>query len=56
MKEVTGEPVLSGSEAQAHCPTNSFEPLWATVDDLDSLDLKPEGIRDKVTGLLAPKA
>lgn len=56
MKDVSGEPVLSGSEAEAHCPTNSFEPLWATVDDLSSLDLKPEGIRDRVAGLLAPEA
>lgn len=39
MKDVAGEPVLSASEAQANCSTNSFEPLWATVDDLNSLDL-----------------
>lgn len=56
MKDVTGEPELSGSEAEAHCLTNSFEPLWATAKDLVSLDLKPEGIRDRVAELLAPKA
>lgn len=56
MKCVTGEPVLSGSEAEAHCSANSYEPRWATAEDLVSLDLKPEGIRDRVAGLLAPKA
>ena len=56
MKGVTGEPALSGSEAEANCPANSFEPLWATAEDLVSLDLKPEGVRDRVARLLAPKA
>lgn len=56
MKGVTGEPVLSGEEAEAHCPANSYEPRWATAEDLVSLDLKPEGIRDRVAGLLAPRA
>ena len=54
MKDVSGEPELSGSEADAHCPTNSFELTWATSDDLVSLGLRPEGIREQVAGLLAP--
>jgi len=55
MKDVTGEPVLSGSEAQAHCPTNSFEPRWVTAEDLVSLGLEPKAIRDRVARLLAPR-
>lgn len=53
MKDVSGDPVLSGPEALAHSPSNSYEPLWATLDDLISLGLRPEGIRDHVAELLA---
>jgi 8-oxo-dGTP pyrophosphatase MutT (NUDIX family) len=56
MKDVTGEPVLSGPEALVHSSANSYEPAWATADDLALLDLRPEGIRDRVAGLLTPKA
>jgi 8-oxo-dGTP pyrophosphatase MutT (NUDIX family) len=56
MKDVSGEPVLAGSEAEAHCPTNSFEPAWATRDDLATWGLQPEGIRGLVAELLAPSA
>ncbi len=55
MKEVSGEPVLSGPEALVHSSANSYDPAWATADDLVSLGLQPEGIRDRVAELLAPK-
>jgi len=53
MKDVVGEPVLSGSEADAHCPANSFEPAWATGKDLVRWGLQPEEVRERIAALLA---
>jgi 8-oxo-dGTP pyrophosphatase MutT (NUDIX family) len=56
MKNVSGEPALSGPEALVHSPANSYEPAWATADDLVGLGLQPEGVRERVAALLAPCA
>jgi ADP-ribose pyrophosphatase YjhB (NUDIX family) len=56
MTEVTGTPVLSGSEAEAHCPEDSFELMWAGVDDFDELGLYPADVRWRLAELLAVSA
>jgi len=52
MADVTGAPVLSGPEAQEHGPDNSFEVMWAAVDEFDHLNLHPADIREPLTRLL----
>ncbi|MEO3751030.1 NUDIX domain-containing protein [Streptomyces sp. B6B3] len=52
MTAVTGTPTLSGPEAEAHGPDNSFELLWATADDLDPLGLHPADLRAPLARLL----
>ncbi|GAA3583336.1 NUDIX domain-containing protein [Kribbella ginsengisoli] len=52
MTEVTGTPVLSGDEAEAHNPDNHFELLWAATDQFDALGLYPPDIRPPLTELL----
>jgi 8-oxo-dGTP pyrophosphatase MutT (NUDIX family) len=56
MKDVVGEPVLSGPEVEAHCPANSYEPAWASAEDLVAWGLQPEGVRDRVAALLVQPA
>ncbi|MEU4391956.1 NUDIX domain-containing protein [Kribbella sp. NPDC023855] len=41
MTDVAGTPTLSGPEAEAHNPNNTFELLWATPDAFDNLGLYP---------------
>jgi ADP-ribose pyrophosphatase YjhB (NUDIX family) len=52
MTDVTGSPVLSGSEAEAHCADDSFELLWAAPDQCDDLGLHPADVRLPLTELL----
>jgi ADP-ribose pyrophosphatase YjhB (NUDIX family) len=52
MADVTGTPVLSGSEAEAHGPNDSYELMWAKADDLDSLNLHPADVRGPLAQLL----
>ena len=52
MTEVEGTPRLSGPEAEAHCPDNSFELLWAGAADLHGLGLHPEHLRTDLPRLL----
>ena len=52
MVEVSGTPVLSGPEAQAHGPNDSFELLWAAADEFDELNLHPADVREPLTQLL----
>jgi ADP-ribose pyrophosphatase YjhB (NUDIX family) len=52
MAGVTGTPVLSGSEAEAHCPDNTFELRWAMAGEFDALNLHPADIRDPLAQLL----
>jgi predicted acetyltransferase/8-oxo-dGTP pyrophosphatase MutT (NUDIX family) len=44
-----GEPVLSGPEAEADSPDDSYRPLWATERELPLFPLLPEGIADLVS-------
>ena len=53
--DVTGTPVLSGGEARADNPDNSFELRWATADAFDALNLHPADIRDPLARLLSPR-
>lgn len=53
MVGVTGVPVLSGPEAAANSPDNSFELLWATADQFEALNLHPADIRVVLTEILA---
>jgi ADP-ribose pyrophosphatase YjhB (NUDIX family) len=53
MTGVAGVPVLSGPEAEAHSPDNSFELRWAGAADFDRLNLHPPGVRPRLAGLLA---
>ncbi len=53
MTGVVGVPTLSGEEADENHPDNSFEVIWATADDLDTLGLFPPTIRTPIRQLLA---
>jgi ADP-ribose pyrophosphatase YjhB (NUDIX family) len=52
MADVIGTPVLSGPEAVENSPDNSFELLWATAEDFESLSLHPADIRNPLAALL----
>ncbi|GAA0957992.1 hypothetical protein GCM10009554_69580 [Kribbella koreensis] len=52
MTDVAGTPLLSGDEAEAHGPNNSFELLWAGADQFEELGLYPVDIRPPLTELL----
>jgi len=52
MTDVVGTPQLSGPELDDHCPDNSFEFLWAAMDDLESLGMHPEHLRVDLPRLL----
>jgi 8-oxo-dGTP diphosphatase len=52
MTDVEGTPELSGPELDAHGPGNSFELLWAGVDDFEPLGLQPDHLRTDLPRLL----
>ena len=52
MTDVTGSVLLSGEEAQANSPTNSYELVWVTAEAFDSLNLHPAEIRQPLAELL----
>ncbi|WP_392667086.1 NUDIX domain-containing protein [Streptomyces sp. LN785] len=54
MADVSGTPVLSGDEAQAHGPNDSFELMWATAEEFERLNLHPSDIRIPLARLLPP--
>ena len=56
MADVTGTPVLSGSEAEAHGPEDSFELMWAGADEFDDLGLYPADVRLPLAELLSTSA
>ena len=55
MTDVTGTPVLSGEEADANGPDDSFELMWATAEDFTPLNLHPADIRGPLTRLLGSR-
>jgi ADP-ribose pyrophosphatase YjhB (NUDIX family) len=56
MADVTGTPVLSGSEAEAHGPEDSYELMWAGADEFDDLGLYPADVRLPLADLLSASA
>ncbi|MEV5960979.1 NUDIX domain-containing protein [Kribbella sp. NPDC051952] len=56
MTEVTGTPRLSGPEAQAHSPQDSYELLWAPPTDFHNLGLYPADVTPHLTRLLSVNA
>lgn len=52
MRDVRGSAELSGPEAHAHGPENSFELLWAPPDAFRELNLYPPDIREPLSRLL----
>ncbi|MFI7130128.1 hypothetical protein ACIBQ1_30845 [Nonomuraea sp. NPDC050153] len=50
--DVEGAPLLSGEEAAAHGPDNSFELRWATVAEFEQLNLYPADVRGPLAELL----
>ncbi|MFI0462835.1 NUDIX domain-containing protein [Saccharopolyspora sp. 5N102] len=52
VKDVRGSAALSGDEAKAHGPDNSYELLWVTADAFDELNLHPADIREPLARLL----
>lgn len=54
--EVSGTPVLSGSEADAHCPEDSFELMWAGADEFDELGLYPADVKLHLAEFLSVSA
>ncbi|WP_432942913.1 NUDIX domain-containing protein [Kribbella sp. CA-253562] len=54
MTDVAGTPTLSGPEAEAHRPDNTFELLWAGADEFDGLGLYPADVKTPLTNLLQP--
>jgi 8-oxo-dGTP pyrophosphatase MutT (NUDIX family) len=53
MTAVRGRAELSGSEALANRPDNSFELRWVTADEFGELGLHPSDIRGPLAELLA---
>lgn len=53
MADVTGTVELSGEEAEANGPDNSYELLWAGADAFGELNLVPADIREPLARLLA---
>jgi ADP-ribose pyrophosphatase YjhB (NUDIX family) len=53
MTDVVGTPALSGPEAVKNGPENSFDLVWATVEDLDPIGLHPAEVREPLARLLA---
>jgi 8-oxo-dGTP pyrophosphatase MutT (NUDIX family) len=53
MDDVSGEPRLSGSEAEANSPTNSFELTWARIGDFEPLNLFPPEAEDQLRSLIS---
>ncbi|MEU7862039.1 NUDIX domain-containing protein [Nonomuraea sp. NPDC049141] len=49
---VSGVPVLSGDEAAAHGPDNSFELRWVTAGEFEQVNLYPADVRSPLTSLL----
>jgi ADP-ribose pyrophosphatase YjhB (NUDIX family) len=56
MADVTGTPALSGSEAEAHGPEDSFELMWAGADEFEDLGLYPADVRLPLAELLSASA
>jgi len=59
MADLVGVPVLSGEEAEANAPDNHHELAWATADEFDRLNLRPDELRAPLARFLAapgPKA
>jgi 8-oxo-dGTP diphosphatase len=52
VREVRGEPVLSGPEAVANRPNNRFELVWAGPGQFAELGLHPPYLRHRLTDLL----
>ncbi|WP_307796702.1 NUDIX domain-containing protein [Actinomadura barringtoniae] len=52
MTEVTGTPSLSGPEAVANGPGNTFELMWAEAGDFEAVNLFPVDIREPLARLL----
>ena len=50
--DVVGVPTLSGEEAGANGPTNSYALCWAGAEDLADLNLLPEEARDPLRRFL----
>ena len=53
MTEVTGRPVLSGADAEAHGPEDSFELMRAGAEEFDELGLYPSDVRLPLAELLS---
>jgi 8-oxo-dGTP pyrophosphatase MutT (NUDIX family) len=53
MVDVSGEPQLSGSEAEANSPTNLFELTWARIGDFKALNLFPPEAEDQLRSLVS---
>ena len=54
--DVAGVPVLSGDEAEAHNPENSFELRWAEAHEFDLRGLYPADVRVPLGELLQVRA
>ncbi|MCF3122017.1 NUDIX domain-containing protein [Streptomyces arenae] len=52
MKDVRGSAVLSGEEAEANGPDNSYELMWVTADAFAGLNLVPQDVREPLARLL----
>jgi 8-oxo-dGTP pyrophosphatase MutT (NUDIX family) len=52
MRGVSGVPVLSGDEAAANGPDDSYELMWAGVEQFEGLGLHPADVRPMLAELL----
>jgi len=52
MTDVTGTPSLSGPEAAANGPGNTYELMWAEAGDFEAVNLYPADIREPLARLL----
>ncbi|MFB4319579.1 NUDIX domain-containing protein [Actinomadura sp. 21ATH] len=52
MTDVAGVPVLSGPEAEAQAPDDSYELMWAGPELFEELNLLPVDVREPLARLL----
>jgi 8-oxo-dGTP pyrophosphatase MutT (NUDIX family) len=53
MTDVVGAPALAGPELAAQGPDNSFELLWVSAEQFETLNLHPADVRRPLSELLA---
>ncbi|MEI8343951.1 MAG: NUDIX domain-containing protein [Candidatus Moraniibacteriota bacterium] len=49
-KNISGQEKLGGPESERSCEENLYELSWVSFDELPGTDLKPQEVKDEITG------